>query len=650
MQLTLPFTIAIYMVRNFESGEHISEQRVSRLTGLLTAVYSSSQIITAVPWGFASDWLGRRPVIIFGNVVCTFSVVAFGASGNYGQAAAARFCGGFFNGITGALKTIVGELFAGNSNGQARAMSALSCAWGVGTVFGSALGGTLGDPCHVYGERFPQCGPDGLFTARPFLLPCAAVGLLSLFSIFISIWVLEETLPSAARRGGGDYQQVETGDSKPYECQLATSPGYRDRVSVPVSVSIDQPPELELSPILWQPGSGVSASASGCGDKRQHHDTQSLHHSSGGVQQEGSLSWSIKVAAGGSIGATETRHSHEGQPAEQQQHQQQQQMQQQQRQLHLQQQQKQQQPQHQRLQLPNQCSAASEEEWQPQHRPSGESSCHFSVGRRRTGSGHDPSRSSMDQGNENNGSTPSDKFLKQRDWSPRSSSGVDGVVAAQQLEIPWYRRTEVQLSVGGYGALAFFNTLVNELVPLFAATSVPAGGMALEASQLAGPLAFSGATFLLYAGLIYPAVQQHFGIMSLCVFGLVLAAPVIAVIPLASLSAAAGRHIQGQAILYVSLAIRSVAMMNAMTSAIVFVNQAAPVGKLGAVNGAAQMVASAVRGAAPALCGVVWAATLGLQVSGRQFIPFALCASAYIVIATAYHYNRRLLTAMAPSS
>jgi MFS family permease len=27
------------------------------------------QIITAVPWGFASDWLGRRPVIIFGNVV-----------------------------------------------------------------------------------------------------------------------------------------------------------------------------------------------------------------------------------------------------------------------------------------------------------------------------------------------------------------------------------------------------------------------------------------------------------------------------------------------------------------------------------------------------------------------------------------------------
>lgn len=50
------------------------------------------------------------------------------------------------------------------------------------------------------------------------------------------------------------------------------------------------------------------------------------------------------------------------------------------------------------------------------------------------------------------------------------------------------------------GVQALVNTFVNELVPLFAATSFQAGGMALEASQLAGPLAFSGAAFLIYAG------------------------------------------------------------------------------------------------------------------------------------------------------
>ncbi len=51
MQMTLPFTIAVYMIRNFESGESISEQRVSRLTGLLAAVYSSAQVCS--PFGLA---------------------------------------------------------------------------------------------------------------------------------------------------------------------------------------------------------------------------------------------------------------------------------------------------------------------------------------------------------------------------------------------------------------------------------------------------------------------------------------------------------------------------------------------------------------------------------------------------------------------
>ncbi len=47
---------------------------------------------------------------------------------------------------------------------------------------------------------------------------------------------------------------------------------------------------------------------------------------------------------------------------------------------------------------------------------------------------------------------------------------------------------------------ALTNTFTNELVPLFAATSLQRGGLALTPSELAGPLAFSGAVFLLYAG------------------------------------------------------------------------------------------------------------------------------------------------------
>lgn len=162
MQLTLPFTVAVYMVRDWEG--HISEERVSRLTGLLAAVYSSSSFLTALAWGYLSDHIGRKPVVVIGNVVssaglpaclvhgmvslscmlqmsdfillcaqvCTLAIVGFGAAPSYRFAVFTRFCGGFFNGITGSLKTIIGESFDGD--GQARALSALSCAWGIGEI------------------------------------------------------------------------------------------------------------------------------------------------------------------------------------------------------------------------------------------------------------------------------------------------------------------------------------------------------------------------------------------------------------------------------------------------------------------------------------------------------------------------------------
>ena len=42
--------------------------------------------------------------------------------------------------------------------------------------------------------------------------------------------------------------------------------------------------------------------------------------------------------------------------------------------------------------------------------------------------------------------------------------------------------------------------LVNPVQPLFASTPKERGGLSLTASQVAGPLAFSGAVFLVYAG------------------------------------------------------------------------------------------------------------------------------------------------------
>lgn len=59
---TLPFTLAVYMVRDFEAegGRPPSEATVGRLTGLLAAVFCAAQLVTSYPWGIISDRVGRK--------------------------------------------------------------------------------------------------------------------------------------------------------------------------------------------------------------------------------------------------------------------------------------------------------------------------------------------------------------------------------------------------------------------------------------------------------------------------------------------------------------------------------------------------------------------------------------------------------------
>jgi hypothetical protein len=51
-----------------------------------------------------------------------------------------------------------------------------------------------------------------------------------------------------------------------------------------------------------------------------------------------------------------------------------------------------------------------------------------------------------------------------------------------------------------------------QLVPLYASAPQNRGGLALKPRQLSGPLAFSGAVFLVYAAVGYPRFQRRFGI------------------------------------------------------------------------------------------------------------------------------------------
>lgn len=60
--LTLPFTVAVFMVRSFlgSSGSTPGEAEVGRLTGGLAAFYSFSQFTLSYAWGIISSRYGRK--------------------------------------------------------------------------------------------------------------------------------------------------------------------------------------------------------------------------------------------------------------------------------------------------------------------------------------------------------------------------------------------------------------------------------------------------------------------------------------------------------------------------------------------------------------------------------------------------------------
>jgi MFS family permease len=86
------------------------------------------QCLSSYLWGWLSDRVGRKPVILFGICAMGSSMLGLGLSWSLPLAAASRCAGGFFNGIIGALKTIIAEAFEEHDQAKVCSVSwALNC-------------------------------------------------------------------------------------------------------------------------------------------------------------------------------------------------------------------------------------------------------------------------------------------------------------------------------------------------------------------------------------------------------------------------------------------------------------------------------------------------------------------------------------------
>jgi DHA1 family tetracycline resistance protein-like MFS transporter len=161
-------------------GEHF--QAAPAVVGLLMASYSLAQFITAPLWGQLSDRVGRRPVLLASLAGAAASYVALALANHLWVLFAARiFGGGMAGGIAAAFAYAADISTPAN---RAKAMGVVGAAFGIGFVFGPAIGGIL-------------AGPDAATAdfASPALVACA----LSTTAFLLTLFVLPESLPPGRR-------------------------------------------------------------------------------------------------------------------------------------------------------------------------------------------------------------------------------------------------------------------------------------------------------------------------------------------------------------------------------------------------------------------------------------------------------------------
>ncbi len=111
------------------------------VVGLIISSYSAMQFLLAPVWGALSDRLGRRPLLILGLFGSAVSYIVFGLANTIGVLLLSRVIAG----IMGANIAVAQAYIADTTTVQqrARGMGLIGAAFGLGFIFGPAIGGFL---------------------------------------------------------------------------------------------------------------------------------------------------------------------------------------------------------------------------------------------------------------------------------------------------------------------------------------------------------------------------------------------------------------------------------------------------------------------------------------------------------------------------
>jgi MFS family permease len=202
LSITNVFPYAPFMVKFF--GLTDDERALGFYAGFFMTAYMIGNGASAMFWGYASDRIGKRAVIVLGLAANTLPQVIFGVATSMPTALALRL----LMGVVGAAKALAPELVPPSE--QASAMSMIAATWGLGNLIGPAVGGLLSQYHLCEGEEGEQPPPH--CPSYPFLLPnavCAAVSALGLLAVRR---FLPNDKPAATATPAEQQEEVQAGE------------------------------------------------------------------------------------------------------------------------------------------------------------------------------------------------------------------------------------------------------------------------------------------------------------------------------------------------------------------------------------------------------------------------------------------------------
>ena len=593
------------------------------------------QCISSFPWGWASDRIGRKAVIQIGGLGQALSMLGLGFAGTYPAAVVARFVGGILNGTTGALKTTIAESYSEQQQAQVWLAHLLACrlhapapvrhkvAVAAHTVTAARGVQVLGYLSFGWGAGTIIGPAAGGFLAQPcdsfpraFGSACAPGGLLARFP-----YLLPCLLAAFAALQSFVTVTVFLRESLDRSLQ-------RERLGSRGSALLafwggraaeeeGDGDALELAAFAREGRDSAAAEASAPQGHSQHGLLQSAQY--GAVLEDGnarkaSARRSVEVAVNVHVGCVDMQDCAErGSNGED-------------------------------ARLGGHHGAAGDGETEHLLSPT--------------------SQHSTDDGS---GDAP--WYTDRCATAAARCQALLCRAAAMNTMCPPCRR--MLLILAGYGLVAFTYNMLDEVVPIYAATPKSHYGLGLSSSQLGVPLSVGGVALMLLAVFVYPRVRKRTGtywcasfrceqvicwscalskhlhavasaaaftppthatvLCRACRIGLTSSIGVALLFPVSSLIAEGAGDMVAFVYLSFIVCLRSASAIFAFTSVMVMVNLAAPKAHIGAVNGVGQALASFVRGIGPALGGTLWSLSISSGWAGSEFFVFVLISSLGVV-------------------